>query len=253
MTDAGKPYTVFTAYKNKVLSNLNGFYLKSYPNGLYEKAFQKINKSEKMISLKDLGFQKSSLQIPPLQISAKMLKNYAQTRDLPSLENGTSHLGVHLRFGTLSIRELAREARKYSPTFLNELIWRDFFMQILWHHPRVEKESFRLEYDKIQWRHSKKDFQKWCEGKTGYPLVDAGMRELNATGYMHNRVRMVTASFLCKHLLIHWYEGERYFAKKLLDYDLAANNGNWQWAAGSGCDAAPYFRIFNPMTQAKKI
>jgi deoxyribodipyrimidine photo-lyase len=142
---------------------------------------------------------------------------------------------------------------KYSPTWLNELIWRDFFMQILWHFPQVVTESFRPQYDKIEWRNSKKDFQKWCEGKTGYPLVDAGMRELNATGYMHNRVRMVTASFLCKHLLIHWSEGEKYFAKKLLDYDLSSNNGNWQWAAGSGCDAAPYFRIFNPDAQETKF
>jgi deoxyribodipyrimidine photo-lyase len=162
-------------------------------------------------------------------------------------------LGLHLRFGSLSVRELAREGKKYSDVWLSELIWRDFFMQILWHFPHVEKSSFRQEYDKIAWRSAGGDFQRWCKGMTGFPMVDAGMRELNATGHMHNRVRMVAASFLCKHLLIHWYQGERYFAAKLLDFDLSANNGNWQWAAGSGCDAAPYFRIFNPESQAEKF
>ncbi|QDK47444.1 deoxyribodipyrimidine photo-lyase [Bdellovibrio sp. ZAP7] len=253
LTGQGKPYTVYTPYKNNVLKTLTPFYLKSYPNDKYESAYLKSKKAEKLPSLKDLGFKRTAIQFPPLQISAKTLKNYAKIRDLPAVEGGTSHLGLHLRFGTVSVRELAREGNKFSPVWLSELIWRDFFMQILWHFPEVEKRSFRPEYDKIAWRNSKADFKKWCEGQTGYPLVDAGMRELNATGFMHNRVRMVVASFLCKHLLIHWSEGERYFAKKLLDYDLAANNGNWQWAAGSGCDAAPYFRIFNPETQAKKF
>lgn len=253
LTDSKKPYTVYTPYKNKVLATLNDFYLKSYPVDLYESSYAKNKKHEKMISLKEIGFHHVDFEFPPLEVSAKMLKNYQQTRDIPANEKGTSHLGMHLRFGTVSVRELAREGRKYSPVWLSELIWRDFFKQILWHYPHVVKKSFRPAYDDIAWRKSKADFQKWCEGKTGYPLVDAGMRELNATGYMHNRVRMVTASFLCKHLLIHWYHGERYFAKKLLDYDLSANNGNWQWAAGSGCDAAPYFRIFNPETQAEKF
>jgi deoxyribodipyrimidine photo-lyase len=201
-----------------------------------------------MISLKDIGFERTTIELPDSQLSRATLKKYAEQRDFPAIHKGTTHLGLHLRFGTISVRELAREGKKHSEVWLSELIWRDFFMQILWHYPHVQKQSFRPEYDNIKWRNSKKDFAAWCEGRTGYPLVDAGMRELNATGFMHNRVRMVTASFLCKHLLIHWYEGERYFAKKLLDYDLAANNGNWQWAAGSGCDAAPYFRIFNPTT-----
>lgn len=253
LTDAGKPYTVYTPYKNKVLSRLSSFYLKSYPSELYESSFHKVGRPERLLTLNDIGFERSLLKFPPLEISTKMLKGYAEKRDFPALAGATSHLGVHLRFGTVSVRELAREAKKYSEVWLSELIWRDFFMQILWHFPQVEKHSFRPEYDKIDWRNSKADFQKWCEGQTGYPLVDAGMRELKATGYMHNRVRMVVASFLCKHLLIHWYEGERYFASKLLDYDLAANNGNWQWAAGSGCDAAPYFRIFNPTAQLEKF
>ncbi len=252
LTVAGRPYTVFTPYKNKVLKSLNSFYLKSYPVDLYEGSYCR-RLPEKMMSLDEIGFFKSEKKTPDPAFDRKLLKGYQETRDFPALENGTSHLGPHLRFGTVSIRELAREGLKYSDIWLSELIWRDFFMQILWHYPQVERKSFRPEYDKIKWRTSKKDFERWCQGQTGYPLVDAGMRELNATGLMHNRVRMVTASFLCKHLLIHWYEGERYFAEKLLDYDLAANNGNWQWAAGSGCDAAPYFRIFNPMTQAKKF
>ncbi|UYL08327.1 DNA photolyase family protein [Bdellovibrio sp. SKB1291214] len=253
LTSQGKPYTVYTPYKNNVLKTLNEFYLKSYPTETYKNSYSKIKKVEAMPTLQSLGFERTSIEFPPMKVSTKLLKNYANTRDIPSQEGGTSHLGMHLRFGTLSVRELAREGLKYSPVWLSELIWRDFFMQILWHYPEVEKRSFRPEYDKIAWRNSKADFNKWSEGKTGYPLVDAGMRELNATGFMHNRVRMVVASFLCKHLLIHWYEGERYFAKKLLDYDLAANNGNWQWAAGSGCDAAPYFRIFNPEAQAKRF
>lgn len=253
LTEARKPYTVYTPYKNKVFAHLQPFYLKSYPNDLYESSYIKVKSPEKMIALEEVGFSRSSLDFPPMELSTKMLKSYAVNRDFPALSSGTSHLGLHLRFGTLSVRELAREGKKYSDVWLSELIWRDFFMQILWHYPQVVQHSFRPEYDKIEWRKSKADFQKWCEGRTGYPLVDAGMRELNATGYMHNRVRMVVASFLCKHLLIHWSEGERYFAKKLLDYDLAANNGNWQWAAGSGCDAAPYFRIFNPTAQMEKF
>ncbi len=253
LTDARKPYTVFTPYKRKVLANLDKFYLQSYPVDLYESSYAKVKNPEKMISLKDIGFVPTEIELPDSALSVATLKKYAEQRDYPALKMGTTHLGIHLRFGTVSVRELAREGKKYSDVWLSELIWRDFFMQILWHYPHVQKQSFRPEYDQIKWRKSEKDFTAWCEGRTGYPLVDAGMRELNATGFMHNRVRMVTASFLCKHLLIHWYPGERYFAKKLLDYDLAANNGNWQWAAGSGCDAAPYFRIFNPTAQAEKF
>lgn len=253
LTDIGKPYTVYTPYKNKVLKKLDSLHLKSFPVSDYASALAARPHPEKMMTLDEIGFKPSALEFPSAHLSLTMLKQYATDRDFPAKEKGTSHLGLHLRFGTVSVRELAREGKKYSPVWLSELIWRDFFMQILWHFPQVEKKSFRPEYDGIAWRHSKNDFQRWCEGQTGYPLVDAGMRELNVTGYMHNRVRMVTASFLCKHLLIHWAEGERYFAKKLLDYDLAANNGNWQWAAGSGCDAAPYFRIFNPEAQAEKF
>lgn len=253
LTDARKPYTVYTPYKRKVLANLQGFYLKSYPVDLYESSYAKIKAPEKMISLKDIGFERTTIELPDSKLSLATLKKYAEQRDFPAINKGTTHLGTHLRFGTVSVREMAREGKKHSEVWLSELIWRDFFMQILWHYPHVQKQSFRPEYDNIKWRNSKKDFEAWCEGRTGYPMVDAGMRELNTTGFMHNRVRMVTASFLCKHLLIHWYEGERYFAKKLLDYDLAANNGNWQWAAGSGCDAAPYFRIFNPTAQMERF
>lgn len=253
LTDAKKPYTVYTPYKNKVLKTLNAFYLKSYPNKKYVKSYKKISRPSKMVTLKELGFEKSQQEFPSDKLSLATVKHYADRRDFPAEEKGTTHLGMHLRFGTVSVRELARQGLKHSPVWLSELIWRDFFMQILWHFPHVETKSFRPEYDNIKWRNSKADFKKWSEGKTGYPMVDAGMRELNTTGFMHNRVRMIVASFLCKHLLIHWYEGERYFAKKLLDYDLAANNGNWQWAAGSGCDAAPYFRIFNPEAQGDKF
>ena len=253
LTGQGKPYTVYTPYKKKVLEHLSSFYLQSYPNQKYFNSFDKTVRLEEMIGLKDLGFEKSDLVFPGKEISVAMLKNYQQTRDFPALPNGTSRLGIHFRFGTISPRVAARLGKKYSSVWLSELIWRDFFMQILWHYPHVVKSSFRPEYDKIAWRNSKGDFERWCAGETGYPLVDAGMRELNATGYMHNRVRMVVGSFLTKHLLIHWLKGERYFASKLLDYDLAANNGNWQWVAGSGCDAAPYFRIFNPQTQLQKF
>ena len=200
-----------------------------------------------------MGFEHVQYNFPPDRVTSELLENYDKERDFPAAE-GTSRIGVHLRFGTISIRKLARQAAEYSNTFLNELIWRDFYQQILFNFPQVGKgEAFRKAYDYIQWRYDKADFEKWCEGKTGYPLVDAGMRQLNAIGFMHNRVRMVTASFLSKHLLIDWRWGEAYFAEKLLDYDLAANNGGWQWAAGSGTDAAPYFRIFNPASQAEKF
>ncbi len=248
----GKPYIIYTPYKKAVLQKLNAFYLKSFPNKKYFKNFLKVKSKSKMIRLEEMGYKKIKYVYPNKEMSAKTLRNYSQQRDFPFL-NATSHLGLHLRFGTISIRKLVRMAKSKSETWLSELIWRDFFMQILFHFPYVENKSFRKEYDNISWRNSSKDFIKWCEGKTGYPLVDAGMRELNQTGYMHNRVRMVVASFLCKHLLIHWSKGERYFAEKLLDYDLSANNGNWQWCAGSGCDAAPYFRIFNPQTQLIKF
>jgi deoxyribodipyrimidine photo-lyase len=203
-------------------------------------------------SLKTLGFERSQLAFPGRELDEQVIENYDARRDYPAL-NGTTRLGVHLRFGTISIRRAVQTALDLNETWLNELIWREFFMMILWNFPRVVDQSFKKRYDEIEWRNDESDFQAWAAGETGYPLVDAGMRELNQTGYMHNRLRMVTASFLTKHLLIDWRWGEAYFAGKLLDYELASNNGGWQWAAGSGCDAAPYFRIFNPQRQAGRF
>jgi len=251
-TALGRPYTVYTPYKKKWLASLSQFYLKSYPIDLYTTNFHKIKLSEPIPSLKEMNFSGSSQDYPEIAVSAKILKSYEKNRDFPALDQ-TSKLGLHLRFGTVSVRELAREGQKYSAVWLSELIWRDFFMQILFHYPESAEKSFKPQYENINWRNNSNDFDRWKSGQTGYLLVDAGMRELNATGHMHNRVRMVVASFLTKHLLIHWHKGERYFASKLLDYDLAANCGNWQWAAGTGCDAAPYFRIFNPTTQLEKF
>lgn len=250
--DDGKPYTVFTPYSRKWKAKLNDFYLKSYPTADYFNGFHK--RSPKALpSLEDIGFTAGSFSFPDPELDPKIAKKYTEQRDFPAVR-GTSRLGVHLRFGTISIRQLAKQATELNETYLNELIWRDFYHMILWHFPRVGKGlSFKPEYDQIKWRNNEKEFAAWCEGRTGYPIVDAGMRELNTTGYMHNRVRMIVASFLTKHLLIDWRWGEAYFAKKLLDFDLAANNGGWQWAAGSGCDAAPYFRIFNPYLQTKKF
>ncbi len=249
--DDGKPYTVFTPYKNKWLKSIDSYYVKAYPNDQYKNSFYK-NPHQDILTLKEMGFTDSDIVFPTNKVKKDLLLKYDKLRDFPAADN-TSHLGLHFRFGTISIRKAVTIAQKINATWLSELIWRDFFMQILFHFPHVEKKSFRSAYDKIPWLNDKKDFKKWCEGMTGYPLVDAGMRELNATGYMHNRVRMVTASFLTKHLLIDWRWGEKYFAEKLLDYDLSANNGNWQWAAGTGCDAAPYFRVFNPSEQLKKF
>ena len=199
-----------------------------------------------------MNFRATGQLFPEKKWKTEIIKHYKEQRDYPAIE-GTSRLSVHLRFGTISIRELAREAGTLNETFLNELIWRDFYQMILWHFPQVIDKAFKPEYDRIKWRNNEKEFEAWCKGETGYPIVDAGMRELNGTGFMHNRVRMIVASFLTKHLLVDWRWGETYFAKKLLDFDLAANNGGWQWAAGSGCDAAPYFRIFNPYLQTKRF
>ena len=200
-------------------------------------------------TIEKLGFEFSKIQVRDYTL--KILDGYKENRDIP-YNDQTSYLSVHLRFGTVSIRQIINQL-KGNEVFLSELIWREFFMQILYNFPHVVNNSFKSKYDKIEWRNNKEEFKKWCEGKTGYPIVDAGMRQLNQTGYMHNRVRMIVAGFLCKHLLIDWRWGEKYFAKKLLDYELSSNNGNWQWAAGTGCDAAPYFRIFNPFTQQKKF
>lgn len=251
LKDDGKPYTVFTPYSRKWRAVLKDFHLKSYPNKKYFNNFYK-HPELKLPSLAGMNFQPAGQSFPGKEWQGAVIRNYKEQRDIPSIQ-GTSRLSVHLRFGTISIRVLADEAGAFNETFLNELIWRDFYQMILWHFPKVVGKAFKPEYDAIQWRNNEKEFEAWCSGQTGYPIVDAGMRELNETGFMHNRVRMIVASFLTKHLLIDWRWGEAYFAKKLLDFDLAANNGGWQWAAGSGCDAAPYFRIFNPYLQTKKF
>jgi deoxyribodipyrimidine photo-lyase len=251
--DDGKPYTVFTPYSRKWKAKLNAFYLKSYPTSTYFKNFYQ-QKAFSIPSLKQMGFVQADPPFPSRQLKDELIARYSDTRNFPGLESGTSRIGVHLRFGTISIRMLASLAKGLNETYLNELIWRDFYQMILWHFPRVgEGKAFRPEFEHIAWRNNEEEFALWCSGNTGYPIVDAGMRELNATGFMHNRVRMVVASFLTKHLLIDWRWGEAYFAQKLLDFDLASNNGGWQWAAGSGVDAAPYFRIFNPHLQTQKF
>jgi deoxyribodipyrimidine photo-lyase len=249
--DDGSPYTVFTPYSRKWKAALTPFYLKSYPTEKYFKRFLKTKKLP-FPTLEDLGFTPSSIDFPERVVKRAVVEKYDQQRDFPAVK-GTTRLSVHLRFGTVSIRKLAQLGAQKNATWLNELIWRDFYQMILWHFPHVQTQSFKPAYDRIDWRNDPQEFEAWCEGKTGYPIVDAGMRELNATGFMHNRVRMIVASFLTKHLLIDWRWGEAYFAKKLLDYDLAANNGGWQWATGSGCDAAPYFRVFNPRLQTEKF
>ncbi len=253
LTDQQKNYTVFTPYKKKWLASLAPFYLKAYPNEKYESNYLKFRLSTNLISLKDIGFSRQDFTFPEKKITAKMLSEYALKRDFPFLEDATSRLGIHFRFGTISPRKAVKETLQKSPVWVSELIWRDFFMQVLWHHPHVEHSSFKPQFEKVAWRTNVSEFERWCAGQTGYPMVDAGMRELNQTGHMHNRVRMVVASFLTKHLFMHWSLGEKYFAQKLLDYDMSANNGNWQWAAGTGCDAAPYFRIFNPTAQFEKF
>ena len=250
--DDGKPYTVFTPYSRRWKAALTDFYLKSYPVKKYLANFLQ-QKPVAIPSLKSMGFIPVDTPFPPAQLNTELVKKYKEQRDYPAI-HGTSRLGIHLRFGTISIRKLASKAKGLNETFLNELIWRDFYHMILWHFPHVGSgKAFKPEYDHIQWRNNEKEFDCWCRGMTGYPIVDAGMRELNETGFMHNRVRMITASFLAKHLLIDWRWGEAYFAQKLLDYDFAANNGGWQWAAGSGCDAAPYFRIFSPSRQTENF
>ncbi len=245
--DDGKPYTVYTPFKNKWLSHFDEATMiqdhKLNLDNCLEGDFD-------FPSLSDMSFEESTIKVRPIDLS--QLDDYEKTRDFPATD-GTSYLGPHLRFGTVSVRSIIRDIEKKDAVFLSELIWREFFMQIMFHFPKVITNNFKAKYDGIKWRNDKDDFEKWCKGKTGYPMVDAGMRQLNKTGYMHNRVRMVSASFLVKHLLIDWKWGEAYFAKKLLDYELASNNGNWQWSAGTGCDSAPYFRIFNPESQLTKF
>lgn len=249
--DDGTPYVVYTPYMKK----WKEYFYKDgiLPYNSDSKLANIITHSYPFLNLADIGFKISEIEPAPYDISQSLITNYIDTRNFPAIE-GTSMLSPYLRFGAISIRTLILiAANNNKETFLNELIWREFFMQILWHFPETVTKSFRPKYDNIKWRNNENDFKAWCEGKTGYPMVDAGMRELNTTGHMHNRVRMVVASFLCKHLLIDWRWGETYFAEKLLDYEQSSNIGNWQWAAGSGVDAAPYFRIFNPSEQIKKF
>ncbi len=249
------PYTVYTPYSKRwksLLEEKRKFYLKPYPvEKYYKNLFQ--HSAEKMISLKSMGFLPGDEEFPSAKLNGAMIKAYGEQRDFPGLE-ATSRMGIHLRFGTISIRQLISDAIKLNAVYLNELIWREFYQMILWFFPRVGRgRAFKPAYEKIKWINDESQFALWCEGRTGYPMVDAGMRQLNEIGFMHNRVRMITASFLSKHLLIDWQWGEAYFAEKLLDYDLASNNGGWQWAAGCGCDAAPYFRVFNPSLQQEKF
>lgn len=249
--DDGAPYTIFTPYSKKWKSKLDVSLLKSFPTEQYFTNFV-ATPPLPFPSLQEIGFRETESDFSSPIIQRSVITQYHLTRDYPAI-SGTSRLSVHLRFGTISIRELARTSLQTNETFLNELIWREFYMMILWHFPHVVHRAFKPEYDAIRWRNDEEEFQRWCDGTTGFPIVDAGMRELNATGFMHNRVRMIVASFLTKDLLVDWRWGEAYFAKQLLDYELSSNNGNWQWAAGTGCDAAPYFRIFNPHEQTKKF
>lgn len=248
----GDPYVVYTPYMRTwkeqfKTKDLKIYYTSSFLNNLIE------HSRLPNLSLSDIGFEKSKQEIVPYDVTPTLIQQYEETRNFPA-KGGTSHLGPHLRFGTVSIRKMIKKAiNEENETFWKELIWREFFMQILWHFPNTIDKAFKSKYDRIEWRNNEEEFKRWCEGTTGYPLVDAGMRELNETGFMHNRVRMLVGSFLCKHLLIDWRWGEAYFAEKLHDYEMASNVGNWQWVAGSGVDAAPYFRIFNPTSQIQKF
>ena len=241
------PYTIYTPFKNKWLKKFDE-QVDLFNYHIDTAHFHK--QKHPFPLLENMGFTTSNIRVKPYNLSA--LNNYEDVRNFPA-QDKTSYLSPYLRFGLVSTRKMIKLALQTNAVFLSELIWREFFMQILFHFPKVVTHNFKQKYDAIPWRNNESEFKAWCEGKTGYPMVDAGMRELNKTGYMHNRVRMITAGFLCKHLLIDWRWGEAYFAEKLLDYDLSANNGNWQWAAGTGCDAAPYFRVFNPAEQLKKF
>lgn len=251
--DDGDPYVVYTPF----MKTWKAKFKKEYGEKIYytNESLKNLYQNSRLpnLTLSDIGFKKSNIEIPDYDVTPTTIQEYEKRRNFPA-EDATSHLGPHLRFGTVSIRKIMKKATaEKNEVFWQELIWREFFMQILWHFPETVENAFKKKYDRIEWRNNETEFKKWKDGKTGYPLVDAGMRQLNKTGYMHNRVRMVVASFLCKHLLIDWRWGEAYFAEKLLDYEMASNVGNWQWAAGSGIDAAPYFRIFNPTTQIEKF
>ena len=245
----GSPYTVYTPYSKKWKERLVQDDFQSSPS----ETINNWNQSDlDFLKLETIGFKKTSITFPKRTFDTKIVENYDKTRDIPSI-NGTTKLSVHLRFGTISIRQLMRQSKELNTKYFNELIWREFYQSILWHFPKVVDQNFNSKYDSVEWRNNEEEFEKWCKGITGYPIVDAGMRELNQTGYMHNRVRMIVASFLTKHLLIDWRWGEAYFAAKLLDFELASNNGGWQWASGTGVDAAPYFRVFNPYIQTEKF
>ena len=249
----GTPYTVFTPYSKKWFEKFYSEKLPQYQIKNLVDNFFKTN-YEPIMSLREIGFSNDKIEFEKFNLGDELIKNYNSKRDFPYL-NSTSKIGPYLRFGLISVREVGKKTieKKFDQSFLRQLIWRDFYIQIFFHFPDSENENFKPAYDKIMWLNEEEKFEKWCAGETGYPIVDAGMKELNATGFMHNRVRMITASFLCKHLLIHWKKGESYFAKKLLDYEMASNVGNWQWVAGTGVDAAPYFRLFNPEIQMKKF
>jgi deoxyribodipyrimidine photo-lyase len=246
----GTPYTVFTPYMKKWKSLFTDDKAEGYPSE--QKLDALLKPQATMPSLGAMGFAMSEIHVPNLKTDQTTISNYEAARNFPAVD-GTTYAGTYLRFGLISPRELIRLGKKHSDTFWNEMIWREFFIQIIGHFPHVVHQNFNARYNHISWRNNEEEFRRWCEGRTGYPMVDAGMRQLNQTGLMHNRLRMVTASFLCKHLLIDWRWGEAYFASRLLDFELASNNGNWQWAAGTGCDAAPYFRVFNPTEQARKF
>ncbi len=251
LKDDGTPYRVYTPFSRKWLSHFTANSTTAYPSEDHMDQLAEVDQPK--LILKDLGFSPSSVSSPEYTFNDSIISSYEETRNFPAVDK-TTRIGAHLRFGTLSIRTLVRKSADIeNPTFFKELIWREFFMQILWHFPHTMTQSFKPQYDRIEWRNNPEEFEKWCQGKTGYPLVDAGMRQLNQTGFMHNRVRMLVGSFLCKHLLIDWRLGEAYFAEKLLDYEMSSNVGNWQWVAGCGVDAAPYFRIFNPTEQVKKF
>ena len=248
----GTPYLVFSPYGKAWRKKLTEYHSKAYPTEAYFGNFYK-QEQRNIPSLQEMGFEPTSIELPSSAVDESIIKTYDATRNFPANEKGTTRLGMHLRFGSISVRHLLRKGLTGNDTFVNELIWRDFFQMALYYFPNSREKAIKPKYDLIPWETNMDHYQAWCEGKTGYPIVDAGMRELNATGYMHNRVRMIVASFLTKHLLIDWRLGERYFADKLLDFDLASNIGGWQWASGSGLDAAPYFRVFNPTSQLEKF
>jgi deoxyribodipyrimidine photo-lyase len=247
----GEPYTIFTPYSKVWKQKLSENDLLPYPSEDFLSTFIP-SEHPSFPSLSDIGFNKTDMVFSTPMLDKNIISNYENTRNIPAIE-GTTRLSIHLRFGTISIRKVVAYALATNEQWLNELIWREFFMSILVYFPHVETGAFRKKYEEIAWRNNESEFEAWCEGRTGYPIVDAGMRQLSETGWMHNRVRMIVASFLTKHLLIDWRWGEAYFANKLIDYELSSNNGNWQWAAGCGCDAAPYFRVFNPIEQTKRF